>query len=61
MNILPRDLAAMKSKQAELLANVRSRHPGFSEAPDEVLVELMGNEEDRFYRTLSGIIARHRA
>jgi len=59
MTILPRDLAALKTKQAELLADVRSRHPRYANAPDEVLAELLGSEEDRFYRTLSGIIARH--
>lgn len=59
MTILPRDLAALKAKQAELLADVRSRHPRYADAPDEVVAELLGNTEDRFYRTLSGIIARH--
>ena len=56
-----RDLVALKIKQAELLAQVRSRFPDYSDAPEEVLVELLGGEDDKFYRTLSGIIARHRA
>ena len=60
MKILPRDLVALKIKQAELLAKVRSRFPDYSDAPEEVLVELLGGEDDRFYRTLSDIIARGR-
>jgi hypothetical protein len=61
MTLLPRDLKAMQAKQAELLAQVRSRFPDYSQAPDEVVVELLGGEDDKFYRTLSGIIARYRA
>ena len=59
MTIQPRDLVALKIKQAELLAKVRSRFPDYSDAPEAVLVELLGGEDDKAYRTLSGIIARH--
>ena len=58
LKILPRDLVAMKIKQAELLAKVRSRFPAYSDAPEAVLVELLGGEDDKFYRTLSDIISR---
>ncbi len=59
MKILPRDLLALRTKQVELLDEVRSRHPEFSRAPEEVLVELLPKEDYMFYMTLAGTIARY--
>ncbi len=61
MGLLARDFMAIRAKQAELLAGVKSRHPDLADAPVEVLVQLFRNEEDKFYQALTLALERHSA